>query len=335
MAISMLDRRISGADRVFAARRRVATIVLLLLGFALACGREPSGHSLPERIQVARVYLRDVWTRSGAPGLAVAVAIDGDVVWSEGFGFADVEHHVPATAQTVFRVGSVSKVFTAAAVANLAQQGKLDMDAPVQQYVPEFPDKGHTVTIRQLASHLSGVRHYRWDEVRPTRRFEDVIEALNFFKDDSLEFAPGSRFSYSSYGWVLVSAAVQRAAGEPFLEYMRTEVFDALGMRNTLAETNAVDLPNRAILYEGGRPVAPDELSYIQAAGGFLSTAEDMVRFGSAFLSGSDFFEPATLEVFFTRQSTGSGEPTRFGIGWIVDGLPTDRVPRCGAASLS
>lgn len=319
-------RRTRWACKAFGPRWNVAVILTALLGFSSGCGREPSGEPLADGFRKARDYVEDLQTRTGIPGLAVAVAIDGDIVWSEGFGFADVERQVPATAQTVFRVGSVSKVFTAAAVARLVEEGKLDLDAPVQRYVPEFPDKGHLITTRQLTGHLSGVRHYRWDEARPTARYDDVIDALGFFKDDPLEFPPGSRFSYSSYGWVLVSAVVQRAGGEPFLEYMRSRVFDTLGMRDTRPERNDLQLANRATLYEGGGPVAPDEISYIWAAGGFLSTVEDMTRFGSAFLPGSTFLKPAALEMVFTSQTTSNGEPTRFGVGWMVDEL-TNGMP--------
>ncbi len=303
-----------------------AALLTALLGLASGCGRDPSSRPLADRIREARGYVEDLQARTGVPALAVAVAIDGDVVWSEGLGWANVERQVPATAQTLFRVGSVAKVFTAAAVARLVEQGALDLDAPVQRYVPEFPDKGQPITTRQLTGHLSGVRHYRWDETRPTAPTDDVIDALGFFRDDPLESAPGSRFSYSSYGWVLVSAVVQRAAGEPFAEHLRARVFDPLDMQDTRPETNDPRLANRATLYEGGRPVAPDEISYIRAAGGFLSTVEDMARFGSAFLPGSPFLAADTLEMVFTPQSTRDGQPSRFGLGWVVDEL-SDGTP--------
>src|SRR3989441_12200340 len=140
------------------------------------------------------------------PGVQVAVAVNGKLVWSEGFGDADAERKKPVTRETQFRIGSVSKPLTATAVALLYEQGKVDLDAPVQRYVPSFPDKGYPITTRQLAGHLAGIRHYRGDEFVLNRRFGSVGEGLTIFQDDSLLFPPGTRFSYSSYGWNLISA---------------------------------------------------------------------------------------------------------------------------------
>src|SRR5204863_2535857 len=122
------------------------------------------------------------------PGVQVAVAVNGKLVWSEGFGYADAARMRPVTHQTQFRIGSVSKPLTAAAVALLYEQGKLALDAPVQRYVPSFPDKGYPITTRQLAGHLAGVRHYLGDEFLLNRNFDTVLEGLAIFQDDSLLF---------------------------------------------------------------------------------------------------------------------------------------------------
>src|SRR2546426_9120253 len=147
------------------------------------------------------------------PGVQVAVAVNGKLVWSEGCGYADAERQQPVTRETQFRIGSVSKPLTATAVVLLYERGKLDLDAPVQRYVPSFPDKGYPITTRQLAGHLAGIRHYRGDEFVLNRRFGSVGEGLTIFQDDSLLFPPGTRFSYSSYGWNLISAVIEGAAG--------------------------------------------------------------------------------------------------------------------------
>src|SRR5437899_2708143 len=159
------------------------------------------------------------------PGVQVAVAVNGKLVWSEGFGYADAERKKPVTRETQFRIGSVSKPLTATAVALLYEQGKVDLDAPVQRYVPSFPDKGYPITTRQLAGHLAGIRHYKDQEFFLNRRFATVLDGLAIFQDDSLLFPPGTRFSYSSYGWNLVAAVVEGASGDDFLHYMSTHVF--------------------------------------------------------------------------------------------------------------
>src|SRR6266571_1343820 len=256
------------------------------------------------------------------PGLQVAVAVGGKLVWSEAFGYADLAREVPVTAETQFRIGSVSKPLTATAVALLYEQGKLDLDAPVQRYVPSFPDKGYPITTRQLAGHLAGIRHYRGDEFLRNRHFDTVLGGLAIFQGDSLLFPPGTKFSYSSYGWNLISAVVEGAAGQDFLTYMSRNVLRPLGLTHTAPDRVDSLIPNRTRFYERGAdsgfvPAPPVDNSYKWAGGGFLSTAEDLVRFGSALLEPG-FLKAATLELLFTSQKTTAGEPTGYGIGWFV-----------------
>ena len=256
------------------------------------------------------------------PGLQVAVAVGGKLVWSEAFGYADLAREVPVTAETQFRIGSVSKPLTAAAVALLYEQGKLDLDAPVQRYVPSFPDKGYPITTRQLAGHLAGIRHYRGDEFLRNRHFDTVLEGLAIFQGDLLLSPPGTKFSYSSYGWNLISAVVEGAAGQDFLTYMSRNVLRPLGLTHTAPDRVDSLIPNRTRFYERGAdsgfvPAPPVDNSYKWAGGGFLSTAEDLVRFGSALLEPG-FLKAATLELLFTSQKTTPGEPTGYGVGWFV-----------------
>ena len=256
------------------------------------------------------------------PGLQVAVAVGGKLVWSEAFGYADLAREVPVTAETQFRIGSVSKPLTAAAVALLYEQGKLDLDAPVQRYVPSFPDKGYPITTRQLAGHLAGIRHYRGDEFLRNRHFDTVLEGLAIFQGDLLLSPPGTKFSYSSYGWNLISAVVEGAAGQDFLTYMSRNVLRPLGLTHTAPDRVDSLIPNRTRFYERGAdsgfvPAPPVDNSYKWAGGGFLSTAEDLVRFGSALLEPG-FLKAATLELLFTSQKTTAGEPTGYGVGWFV-----------------
>ena len=256
----------------------------------------------------------------GAPGLAVAVGVNGAIVWAEGFGYADVENRVPVWPTTRFRIGSVSKPVTAAAVARLIEAGKLDLDAPVQKYVPYFPDKGAVITTRLAGGHLAGLRHYRGEEFLLNRRFNSVRESLTIFQDDPLLHPPGSRYSYSSYGWNLVSAVVEGASGEEFLAYMDKTVFGPLGMRHTVPDWNHRIIEHRTRFYqrtrEGELQNAPAvDNSYKWAGGGFLSTVEDLVRFGSAHLRPG-FLKKETLDVLFTSQKTAEGKETGYGIGW-------------------
>jgi CubicO group peptidase (beta-lactamase class C family) len=241
-------------------------------------------------IEHARLIMREIVHRTGVPGMSVAVGVNGEIVWAEGFGFADLENRVPVTPATRLRVGSVSKPITAAAVGLLVQRGKLDLDAPVQQYVPSFPEKRWPITTRQLAGHIAGIRHYR--------------------------------YSYSSYAWNLISAVVEAASGQDFLPYMQQHVFDKIGMSETVADHTDSIIPNRTRFYErngdGVTLNAPYvDNSYKWAGGGFVSTPRGLVRFGMAHLK-EGFLDPATLELMWTSQRTNNGEETGYGIGWSV-----------------
>lgn len=256
------------------------------------------------------------------PGISVAVGVRGRVVWSEGFGFADLEHRVPVTPETRFRIGSISKSLTAAAIGQLYERGRLDLDAPVQRYVPSFPAKRWPTTVRQVGGHIAGIRHYRGDENLSYQPYATVLAGLDIFDDDSLLFEPGTRYSYSSYGWNLLSAVVEAASGEDFLAYMRRHVFEPLGLRHTVADYVDSIIPDRTGFYEieeGGRvrnSPAVDN-SYKWAGGGFLSTPEDLVRFAFAHLD-SGFLKPETVRLLWTSQRLRSGEETGYGMGWFT-----------------
>lgn len=289
-----------------------------------ACVSRPAAPA-PERWAAAAARARAIACATLAPeipGFAIAVAVDGRIVWSEAFGYADLEAKLPATPATQFRIGSVSKPLTATAVAQLVERGRLDLDAPVQRYVPGFPHKGAPITTRLVAGHLAGIRHYRGNEFTMNRRFATVTEGLTVFQDDSLLFPPGTRYSYSTYGWNLISAVVEGASGEEFLAYMSRHVFRPLGMTSTAPDKNDSLIPNRTRFYERRTrwafAVAPVvDNSHKWAGGGFLSTAEDLARFGSAHLDPG-FLKGETLELLFTPQRTTAGEATGYGIGWRI-----------------
>jgi serine beta-lactamase-like protein LACTB, mitochondrial len=247
------------------------------------------------------------------PGMSVAVAVNGVLVWADAFGLADLEQCVPAYPTTKFRIGSTSKSLTSAGAALLADQGLLDLDAPIQRYVPEFPDKGYVITVRELLGHLGGIRHYTPAEDANLDRdvYHSVTESLKRFKDDPLAVPPGTKWLYSTYGYVLVSAAIEGASRQNFLEFMRDKVFQPLGMNDTQADEKEKIISHRArwytVMADGSYTNTPyEDVSYKWAGGGFLSTAEDLVRFGSAML-GPGFLKENTLNLIFTPQRTING----------------------------
>jgi CubicO group peptidase (beta-lactamase class C family) len=301
-------------------------VLLALVVVQATCVSQPAKlPNVAERWAAARARAHAIACEKLAPnvpGFAFAVAVDGKLVWSEAFGYADLDAKRPATTATQFRIGSVSKPLTADAVAQLHEQGKLDLDAPVQRYVPTFPDKGAPITTRLLAGHLAGIRHYQGNEFLLNQRFPTVTAGLAIFQNDSLVAPPGTKFSYSSYGFNLIGAVVEGASGEQFLAYMSRHVFKPLRMSSTAPDKNDSLIPNRTRFYDrdstGRFVLAPAvDNSYKWAGGGFLSTAEDLVRFGSAHLQPG-WLKAATLELLLTSQHTTSGAATGYGMGWFL-----------------
>ena len=247
-------------------------------------------------------------------------AVDGKIVFSEGFGYADLEQPVPVLwPATKFRFGSVSKPLTAAALVELVEQGKLDLDAPIQKYVPSFPDKGAVITSRMLAGHLGGIRHYKDNEFFNSQHYDNVVAGLGIFQDDPLVSPPGTKFNYSSYGFNLLSVAIEKACAEDFLSCMRDLVFSPLGLRSTVADQPSELIEQRARFYTHwkDKPLENSpytDNSYKWAGGGFLSTSEDLVQFGNALLEPG-YLKKESLALLFTSQKTKAAK--RLATAWV------------------
>lgn len=248
-------------------------------------------------------------TESGV-GIAVAVLRDGAPVWLEGIGVPGPDPAEPVDPRTTrFRIYSVAKPMTATAAARLLERGALDPDAPVQRYVPAFPPvaaDGGPITTMQIATHTSGIRHYASEaEATSTRHCETVEEALPIFAGDPLVHPPGTAETYSSWGFVLLSAVVEGVAGEPFETAMRSLVFEPAGMGHVVLDDPTRPDPERATplaLAEGGRVrPAPDVDNTCKwGAGGFAASAEDVARFGAAMLDGT-LLTDRSLALFLRR----------------------------------
>lgn len=278
-----------------------------------------------EASNYARAEVEGVRRYFKLPGISAGVLIDGQVVWQEGFGLADVDAGRRVTPDTRFRVGSISKPITALAMATLVEAGRLDPDAPIQTYVPGFPEKDGVITARLLAGHLSGIRHYRRgesDAIRP-RRYETMDDALRRFADDPLVYPAGTRYSYSTYGYTLLGAAVEAAAERPFLAYLDEAVLEPLEMASTGADRGDGLIPNLTSFYHRDResnvvPAPPIDTSYKWAGGGLVSTTGDLLRFAS------EMMEPTLISTdmrdrMWTPMVTSTGQTTHYGMGWALD----------------
>jgi len=328
-----------GRNQTFGQRRSRAGWILVLccLGVHLSCAIRTDGQTPARAVQAAPYaaasenadHQAKEWLARGTPGLALAVAVDGKIVYSEGFGYADLEERVPVWPTTKFRIGSISKPLTATALMQLVEAGKVDLDAPVERYVPSFPDKGALITVRMVAGHLGGIRHYHGDEMLIQRHYGSVLEGLKIFENDPLVSPPGTKFNYSSYGFNLLSAVIESASGEEFLSYMQGHVFTPMGLVHTAADQNTQIIEQRSRFYALAKDSHPENAAYVDnsykwAGGGFLSTAEDLVRFGSLLLQPG-FLKADSLKSLFTSQKTNSGQETGYGMGWGIEKTPSGK----------
>lgn len=295
---------------------------LVLFTFASLSAAAQQATSQAEKIKRIEQAIQEEMQKNGVPGVAVAIAQHGKTVYAKGFGYADVENKVPFTPQTVSRIGSISKTFTALAIMQLVEQGKLKLDDEVQLYVPSFPKKSAPITIRQLLGHQGGIRHYKGNEMLSAKHYDTVEEALNIFRDDPLIAEPGTKYSYTTYGYNLLSRVVETVSGRNFGEYLQQRIFEPLGLKQTYLDDPSKLIPNRAHNYtkrqNGPLENAPAvDQSNKWGGGGLLSTVEDLLRYAASYDS-HQLLKAETIAQMFTAQKTRDGNPTNYGMGWAT-----------------
>jgi len=313
--------------------RLVSAVFLLnILASMPATAQGPA--ALPaDKIAKIEVAVTALMSSKHIPALSVAVVSDNQLRWQSGYGMADLENSVPVKAATVYRIASVAKPITAVAVMQLVERGKLDLDAPIQKYVPTFPTKPWPITTRQLLGHLSGIRNYKQNEFPnqydSTRLYTSLTESLNIFKDDPLDFEPGTKYSYTTFGYILLGAVIEGASGMSYVDYMRENVFKPAKMIHTQADNVYDIIPNRARGYhpkvygkfDGNlRNADLADTSYKIPAGGLVSTVEDLANFAIAVQNGV-LIKKETFEQMSTPQRTRDGKATAYGLGWYIDGV--------------
>lgn len=306
-------------------RRSVSLFVCLLCAVGSFC--QAQDHQLsPERRTQIEAAVAKFMSTTHAPGVSIAVVENSEVEWAAGFGFADLESNVPASEQTLFRLGSISKSLTAVGAMQLYERGKLDLDVPIQKYCPAFPQKPGTITTRLVMGHLAGIRHYKSDsqddpETGNTRHFDNPIQAgLDFFKNDPLVSEPGKQFHYSTQGYTLVGCAMEGTSGEKYVDFMRQNVLAPAAMEHTRSDDRFAIIPYRTRFYEMGKTGAVENSDFLDSSykipgGGWLSSAEDMGKFEVAILTGK-LLKPATRDVMWTPLKPAEGKPNGYALGW-------------------
>jgi CubicO group peptidase (beta-lactamase class C family) len=226
---------------------------------------------------------------------------------------------VPATPETLIRTASIAKPITAVAAMTLVESGKLQLDAPVQTYCAPFPPKQWPITTRQLLAHTSGIRHYNPGEMESTRHYRWMADGFAIFAGDPLLFRPGTGYQYSTYGYTVVGCAIEGAAATRFQDYVAQHVLAPAGMTHTRVDDVLDIVPHRARGYQMINGEAKNaslmDSSYKIPGGGYVTTAEDLVRFAQALLDGR-LVKPATLAQMWTATPQSGKES--YGLGFTV-----------------
>ena len=273
--------------------------------------------------------LQLIMKEHGVPGLSCAVVNHGKMVFSAGYGFADLENDVAATEATVYRLASISKSVTAVLIMQLVEQGNLDLDADVSTILKEWPRKRWPVTCRQLLAHLGGVRHYKPRDGESTRRYPNQIAALGRFSREPLLHEPGSKFLYSTFGFNLLAAVVERGFGQDFGKAVAKHV----GMESR-APTLQDDDQRRLIKWRATGYIKRQnslqnsvlmDSSYKLGGGGLCSSAPDLARFAGALMAGR-LLTSESMQEMWTEQATRTGKPVGYGFGFGVRTIHGRRV---------
>ena len=291
------------------------------------------GQSYENKIVSAKKATSEFLEKHNIPGMAISVSHRGDLIWSQGFGYANLETKQKVTPNTTqFRIASISKSITALALAKLVDDKRLDFDHSIYKYVPDFPKKKYDFTIRQVAGHIAGIRHYLGSEFILNNKMS-IVEGLDVFKDSPLKFKPGSKYSYSTYGWNLLSVVVQNASQVEFNTYMKTNIFDPLKMHSTTVGLSDKEMPNRTQFYiktNFGKVILGPAVSneHKVAGGGFISTSEDLVKFGNELIH-PNISTVSSIKELVTSQKTSAGFYTGYGLGFSV-GATKSGTPKYG-----
>ena len=297
-----------------------ASAVLLLAGLVAVGGAlaDPpaSEPSLGERIAA----LVEAAYPEGQPGAAVLARRGEEIVFRGASGLADVELGVEIEPDMVFRLGSITKQFTAAAILLLAEEGRLELSDPIGTFLPTYPTHGHTITVEHLLTHTSGIFSYTSIPGymhNPVRLDLELAELIDEFDDQPMEFAPGQRWSYSNSGYVLLGAIIERVSGETYAEFLERRIFEPLGMeRSSYGGPQLVHRRVDGYQWNGDGWVNAPYLSMTQphAAGSLISSVDDLERWDRA-LHGSGLLAPASYARMITPFELDSGEATEYGYG--------------------
>ena len=300
---------------------------ILLLSCFLASQIVFAQLTITEKEQVkinAETLLKQAIELNDFVGVSAGVAQNGDLIWKGGAGWSDRANQIPAESNMLQRTASIAKPMTAIAIMQLVEHGKLDLDVPIQTYLPEFPKKPEgEITTLHLLNHTSGIKHYKNKrEGQTNKHYPTLLAAINTFKDRDLAFSPGTGYQYTTYGYVVLGAIIEKVSGQDFGTYMKENVWSKANMNNTSLEIKGQSYPNKTELYlklkNKVKDAVPTDLSLKYPGGGMQTTVEDLLNFGHALLN-NDLVSAETFErMLIPTDKKKQGVP--YGLGFKMYG---------------
>jgi len=301
-----------------AATQFIWTIFFLLLSFVFAIGQ-----SLEQELD--QILLAN--TSTDAPGMTALVAKNGKVVYRKSLGLANLESRIKMTPDQVFKIGSITKQFTAMAILKLAEEHQLSLEDGIQKYISDFPSTKRPLTIKHLLTHTSGIKNYtaieHWEEAIKTTQLTPK-ELINIFKHEPLAFEPGEQYSYSNLGYLVLGHIVELVSQNSFAEYLETSFFEPLKMRQTRYDDLDRITTNRVAGYSK-HDATYSNAAYIDmklphAAGGLISTVDDLFLWNESVFK-ENLIDPDFLKEAHTSFQLNNGRPIPYGYGWKIGNI--------------
>jgi CubicO group peptidase (beta-lactamase class C family)/uncharacterized protein YneR len=306
-------------------------LLLAIFIFVSASSAQPAGQPSEKGLTSQIDALLQKVYKADEPGASVLVKKQGQVLFRKGYGLADMELGIPVEPDMVFRLGSITKQFTAVAILMLAEQGKLPLQDEITKFLPDYPTQGKTITVEHLLTHTSGIKSYTdLPEWLPLMRKDMTLkEIIDLFKDKPMEFSPGERWKYCNSGYILLGAIIEKVSGETYEAFLQKHIFDPLGMNHSYYGSSSRVILRRIPGYSKGG-AGFENAPYISmtqpyAAGSLLSSVDDLAIWNEALLAGK-LIKRETLEKAFTPYKLKDGTTTGYGYGWFISNYEGHRI---------
>ncbi len=274
------------------------------------------------RNKILDEYLNQYLQLKNVPSISAGLFHQDKIIWLKSAGTIDIESNVLASTSSLYRIASISKPITAVAVLQLWERGVISLDTDARAYLPDFPVKKYKFTIRQLLNHTSGIRNYKEGEFDNKKFYATTDDALKLLAYDSLMFEPGTKYAYTTLGYTLLAAIVEKVSKTSFENYLKNNVFIPAGMQSTMVDKQREIIPNRVKGYEKNaeRNIVNAPLTDVSikvAGGGILSTANDLLLFSKALLENK-LLKQSTLEMMIRKSKLKSGKEIDYGLGFSL-----------------